>query len=670
MVSARIGWRSLMVMGLSGVVAGCAGTAPPRDLPPADVDKLLIVDCLLPPQVRKLGGQATYLTARRPVRTSAIDCEIRGGEYVAYDRADFATALKVWLPEAQAGNAEAQNYVGQIYERGLGTEPDYATAAAWYRRAAEQDFQPAQINLGNLYEKGLGVPRDSGAALNWYRRASGIDDELMYASAVAVAEVSQQELQTLRDQVRQARAQADQYRHRFEEVSGQLAEGQKQLEQLRAGQSDKQLLLQLMEQQPVSPQRDAHLLRLREELRSYDQQVSSAESELKNLKLRADRAERDVRSASQAVAAAQQGTPPQIEVIDPPVTLTRGMATAMLEPARRSKEIVGRIVAPAGVERFTVNGREYPLDEFNLFWADVELKGDITPVELGVQDRRQREINYQFMIQSPREGGDAQLQRVSTEGLSLGNYHALVIGNNRYAQLSNLETAVNDAERVAALLRDQYGFKTRLLSNANRYEILSALNDMRETLTEHDNLLIYYAGHGELDSVNERGYWLPVDAEFNNSANWISNVAITDIVNSMQAKHVLVVADSCYSGTLSESAVARYSEGLPAAQQREWLETVAGLRARTVLTSGGVQPVLDSGGGGHSIFARAFIETLEGNRQLLEGFALYRDVLRKVSARAAALNQEQTPLYAPIRHAGHEAGEFFFRPVDTRLTSH
>jgi hypothetical protein len=63
--------------------------------PPRNGDELLPVDCLLPGQVRKLGRSMIYLSPRRPIKTSAQDCEIRGGEYVAYDRADYTTALKV-----------------------------------------------------------------------------------------------------------------------------------------------------------------------------------------------------------------------------------------------------------------------------------------------------------------------------------------------------------------------------------------------------------------------------------------------------------------------------------------------------------------------------------------------------------------------------------------------
>ena len=90
---------------------------------------LEIVDCLLPGQVRQLGN-TSFLTQRRPIRTTASECSIRGGEYVAYDRADLKSALRIWMEAAQSGDAEAQTNVGEIYERGMGVEPDYAAAAS------------------------------------------------------------------------------------------------------------------------------------------------------------------------------------------------------------------------------------------------------------------------------------------------------------------------------------------------------------------------------------------------------------------------------------------------------------------------------------------------------------------------------------------------------------
>ena len=116
---------------------------------------------------------------------TAADCEIRGGEYVAYDRADYKTALKVWLPSAEANDAEAQANVGEIFERGLGGEPNYELALHWYKKSAAQGDTRALFNLGTLYEQGLGVEQDKVAAMNFYRQAWGLpQDSVVFQSAV------------------------------------------------------------------------------------------------------------------------------------------------------------------------------------------------------------------------------------------------------------------------------------------------------------------------------------------------------------------------------------------------------------------------------------------------------------------------------------------------------
>jgi uncharacterized protein len=166
-------------------------------------EDLEIVDCLLPGQVRQLGNQ-TYLTARRPTHTTASDCRIRGGEYVAFDRADLKTALGVWMQAAQSGDPEAETNVAEIYEKGLGVAPNYEAAAMWYRKAADQKYSRALFNLGTLYEQGLGVEQDKLKALNLYREAWGLpEDSVMYQSAAREQE------DALRTQLEAALAEKD-----------------------------------------------------------------------------------------------------------------------------------------------------------------------------------------------------------------------------------------------------------------------------------------------------------------------------------------------------------------------------------------------------------------------------------------------------------------------------
>lgn len=242
--------------------------------------------------------------------------------------------------------------------------------------------------------------------------------------------------------------------------------------------------------------------------------------------------------------------------------------------------------------------------------------------------------------------------------VSFGRYYALVVGNNDYPNLDKLKTAVTDAKEVAALLRKSYGFSVTLLLNGTRDQIIAALDEYRKILKKDDNLLIYYAGHGWMDKESERGYWLPVDASRQTRARWVSNADVTDTLKALKARHVMIVADSCYAGTLTRSAgELDQTRGLKLTEQPSaYLETLAGRKSRTVLASGALEPVSDLGGGQHSVFAYAFLKSLRDNTKMLDGTQLFGEVRRQV-----LLNARQTPQYSNIRFAGHDVGgDFIF----------
>lgn len=233
--------------------------------------------------------------------------------------------------------------------------------------------------------------------------------------------------------------------------------------------------------------------------------------------------------------------------------------------------------------------------------------------------------------------------------VDLGSYYAFVIGITEYQHLPCLKTAGNDARTVAKVLENDYGFEVSLSLNPTRADILTTLGKYRRVLTGHDNLLIYYAGHGWLDKAADEGYWLPTDAKRDNEVNWISNGNITSAIRAMQAKHVMIVADSCYSGKLFRGI--HIKRKMP-----DYLSRISRKKARVVLSSGGVEPVADTGGrGDHSVFASAFLDALRENTAVMDGTQLFSRIRRTVM-----LNSDQTPEYADIRKAGHDGGDFLF----------
>lgn len=238
-----------------------------------------------------------------------------------------------------------------------------------------------------------------------------------------------------------------------------------------------------------------------------------------------------------------------------------------------------------------------------------------------------------------------------------GDYHALVIGNQNYSYLSNLETSRKDAQKVSELLEDKYGFKVQTLYDATESEIKDAINQYRYSLNSNDNLLIYFAGHGWIDDATDRGYWLPIDATKQNPDKYVSTDDITNDLKAIPAKHVLVVADSCYSGTLTRDESidigrSRFEE------ETELARRLARDRSRTALTAGGLEPVMDSGAEGHSVFAFAFIRALSRNNKIISMQSLSHKIQTAVIKDAP-----HTPEYKTIRFAGSpNDGDFVFVP--------
>lgn len=387
--------------------------------------------------------------------------------------------------------------------------------------------------------------------------------------------------------------------------------------------------------------------------------ISEQESVINELQTRVTR--------TQAAAAKNPGqfiqptsnSGPAIAIVEPEMLVTRGgPALKISGGSSGSVDVIGTVQPSDNILSFKIDGETVPLNDNGVFTYTTDSTAPILRM-LAIDDSGGR---TDLEVKFSQTEGVVPVTEDATDlsSVNFGSYHALIIGNNNFANLQNLKTAERDAVTVEKLLREKYGFQTTLLLDATRYDMLSAMNKMRETLTSEDNLLIYYAGHGEI--ANSTGYWLPVDAEPGNDANWIANATITKYVETMNAKHVIVVADSCYSGTLSRTSLARLSKGLTGQQQRKWYETVASSKVRTVFTSGGVKPVLDSvGDSRHSVFSTAFIDELESSSsQVVSTYKLFLKVQERVKAEAARIGVDQNPQYSPMQFAGHESGEFLF----------
>ena len=89
----------------------------------------------------------------------------------AFEAGDYAVAYKLFRTRAEAGDAQAQNYLGMHYYLGLGVQRDWQQALQWYDKAATQGDPRAQLNYGLMFQNGYGVSPDMVAAFTWYYAA-------------------------------------------------------------------------------------------------------------------------------------------------------------------------------------------------------------------------------------------------------------------------------------------------------------------------------------------------------------------------------------------------------------------------------------------------------------------------------------------------------------------
>lgn len=255
-----------------------------------------------------------------------------------------------------------------------------------------------------------------------------------------------------------------------------------------------------------------------------------------------------------------------------------------------------------------------------------------------------------FKPTKPNVGTPDELASLMIKTLDQRKYYALLIGINAYAHESivSLDNPLKDVDRLAEVLLDQYLFREEnvsILKDPGRAEIIDALDALSKKVTDKDNLLIFYAGHGIWDERLKQGYWLPADASADSKSYWLSNSTIRDYLGGIQSKHTLLISDACFSGgILKERGVT--IEG------RAMLELYK-MPSRKAMTSGTMTTVPDE-----SVFMEYLIKNLKENEQpLLSSEDLFRNF------RIAVINNSpngQVPQYGAISQVGDEGGDFIF----------
>jgi hypothetical protein len=326
-----------------------------------------------------------------------------------------------------------------------------------------------------------------------------------------------------------------------------------------------------------------------------------------------------------------------------------------------------------------VNGRWVFVDDQGRYAADVRPLDGTNVMVLSATDERGQRVDRSLTVDLPpaqrsdAEGPfrrplrltQAEADRLDARALAdslaqapaagaprPGRRIALMFALQTYEDegVPDLGTPHADADLVSRALAERLGFETRVVRDATRERMLDAIRTLGRELIQEDTVVVYFAGHGYSFSGTELAFWLPVDAEITRANAWISSADISRLLHRMPARQILLVADSCYSGSFAADGVSGVTD--------DAMRAMTG-RAVMAITAGGDEPVAD--GTVNSPFAEALTRQIQAITGPMQVSRLFETIQTEVS-----LETPQTPAYGIVRFAGYDEGsDFVLAPPGT-----
>lgn len=249
------------------------------------------------------------------------------------------------------------------------------------------------------------------------------------------------------------------------------------------------------------------------------------------------------------------------------------------------------------------------------------------------------------------------IKAITNQWANHSNYYLLVIGIDNYDHCSSLSNAVNDGKALIEVLTTDYHFskdEEHLISlfndEATRKNIYKELKHLQQILTEEDSLIIFFSGHGCYDEYYD-GFWIPVDAKPGEMDEYIENSSIIKFIKHNKARHILIMADSCFSGSLFLEKHRNQPGVIDENIRNLWKQP-----SRWAISSGRLEPVSDGPYGGNSPFTHHLLEFFR--EQANPWFTTF-DLLKYVREATTKVSP-QIPRGEPLKAVGDKGGEFLF----------
>jgi WD40 repeat protein len=302
-----------------------------------------------------------------------------------------------------------------------------------------------------------------------------------------------------------------------------------------------------------------------------------------------------------------------------PVEMAPGSKIVLLEPVasrgmkavstRKDLVIRGKVQTDKELLKVLVNGRDAKLHPGGQFSAQLVLKPGDNRVSVKAVDGTLNVMEEDFVISRSEVLAPPDAMQHG------GKNYALFIGIDRYDSWPRLANPVTDTRAVADELRRSYGFETEVVEGLTQTGILSLLRKYASRkYSDDDQLLIFFAGHGQFDTVLGDGYLVAKDSKLKDDVktSYIAHSTLRTILNNVPCKHILFVADACFGGTFDPliAANARGDDEYSQLTKTEFIARKMKYKTRRFLTSGGKEYVSDGRVGEHSPFTRRFLEAL------------------------------------------------------------
>lgn len=257
--------------------------------------------------------------------------------------------------------------------------------------------------------------------------------------------------------------------------------------------------------------------------------------------------------------------------------------------------------------------------------------------------------------------------------------YALVVGTNTYQKgWDNLKNPIRDVEAVADELEFNYGFEVKRINEATTDSVYFALTKLYNDLDSSDQLLIYFAGHGDLErNLLDDGFLVCTDSKpttidpYRNT--YISFSKLKKMINKIASKQILVLMDICFGGAFDDNLLGDITrdfkgpDGLNL-QLSKRLSEWSKFSTRIVLSSVGDKPALD-GAGIHSPFANFLLQTLQTRGENTGGYITSSDIFSLIDQQSRSSSGEGSKVQPFKGGFGRNSGqgEFVFIPTQRNI---